>query len=257
MYVGPISGNGLVYLMSNEHTITDPIYKGARVVALNATTGKEVWTLSCYGSMATPAIADGFTTFLNGYDMQIYTTGRGPSSISVQAPLTSVTAGSKAVIQGTVIDFSAGTKQTQQAADFPNGVPVASDQSMTAWMQHVYQQKPLPTNFTGVSVSLDAIDPNNNYIHLGDAITNEKGLYSYVWMPPNVPGVYDVTATFAGTNGYWPSQTETTMVIESPAATATPQPLLAQPPLEMYIAGLGAAIIIAIAVAVLLLRKRP
>jgi outer membrane protein assembly factor BamB len=248
MYVGPISGNGLVYLMSNEHTITDPIYKGARVVALNATTGKEVWTLSCYGSMATPAISDGYTTFLNGYDMQIYTTGKGPSSMSVEAPLTSVIAGSKAVIQGTVIDVSAGTQQDQQAADFPNGVPVASDQSMTSWMQHVYQQKPLPTNFTGVTVSIDAIDPNNNYLHLGDAKTNEKGLYSFVWTPPDIPGVYDVTATFAGTNGYWPSQTETTMVIESPAGTATPQPVVAQPPFEMYVAGLGAAIIIAIAV---------
>ena len=54
-------------------------------------------------------------------------------------------------------DISAGTTQDQQAADFPNGVPVASDASMKDWMGYVYQQKPLPTNFTGVPVTIDVL----------------------------------------------------------------------------------------------------
>ncbi len=261
MYVGPISGNGLVYLMSNEHTITDPIYKGARIVALNESTGKEVWTLSCYGSMATPAIADGFTTFLNGYDMQIYTTGRGPSSTTVQAPQTGITTGNNVVIQGTVIDVSTGVTQTEQAADFPNGVPVASDASMTAWMQHVYQQKPLPTNFVGVPISIDAIDPNGNYIHIGDATTNSNGVFHCTWTAPNVPGDYAVTATFAGTDGYWPSNAETNMNVQEAAATPAPSPAPLQSVSDLYfvpaIAGLFVFVaVIGAVLAILMLRKR-
>jgi hypothetical protein len=261
MYVGPISGDGVVYLMANEHTVTDPIYKGAQVVALNATTGKEIWTLSCYGSMATPAIADGFATFLNGYDMQIYTVGRGPSATTVQAPQIAVTAGNDVVIQVTVMDISAGTKQDQQAADFPNGVPCASDASMTAWMEHVYQQKPLPANFAGVPVSIDAVDPNGNYIHIGDATTLASGLYTCTWATPNIPGNYLITASFAGTSGYWGSSAQTGMTVNQAAPTASPYPVTVLPPTEMYFAISTVAIIIAIAIVgfvlAALLRKRP
>jgi outer membrane protein assembly factor BamB len=261
MYVGPISGNGIVYLMSNEHTVTDPIYKGARVVALNASTGKEVWTLSCYGSMATPAIADGYTTFLNGYDMQIYTTGKGPSSTTVQTPQTGILAGNNVVIQGSITDVSAGTKQTAQAADFPNGVPVASDNSMTDWMEHVYQQRPLPTNFTGVPVSIDATDPNGNYIHIGDTTTDVNGVFHCTWTTPNVPGDYSVKATFSGSNGYWPSNAESNINVQETAPTPSAQPEISLPPTETYFAVTAAAIIIAIAigfaVTILTLRKRP
>jgi len=41
-------GNGIIYLATTEHTITDPIYKGALARAINATTGQEIWTLSDY-----------------------------------------------------------------------------------------------------------------------------------------------------------------------------------------------------------------
>ena len=65
------------------------------------------------------------------------------------------------------MDISAGTKQTEQAADFPNGVPCASDASMTAWMGYVYQQQPEPTNFTGVQVQLAVLDSNGNHYPIG------------------------------------------------------------------------------------------
>ena len=55
------------------------------------------------------------------------------------------------MIKGTVTDISAGTKQDQQAARFPNGVPAVSDESQSAWMEYVYMQKPRPTNVTGVT----------------------------------------------------------------------------------------------------------
>jgi hypothetical protein len=66
--------------------------------------------------------------------MRIFCVGPGPSATTVQAPLNAITAGSSVVIQGTVMDISAGTTQAQQSADFPNGVPCASDASMTDWM---------------------------------------------------------------------------------------------------------------------------
>jgi hypothetical protein len=208
-------------------------------------------------------MADGYNTWFNGYDNQIYVVGRGPSATTVQAPQTAVTAGTPVVIQGTVMDISAGTKQTEQAADFPNGVPCASDASMTAWMGYVYQQQPEPTNFTGVSVTLTAIDPNHNFITLGIATTNAYGLYYYDWTPPSIPGNYLVTATFAATNGYWGSSAQTDMVVQNapptPAPTATPVTGLASfASLELGIAAVIIVIVICVAaLAVLILRKRP
>ncbi len=253
--------NGVIYTITNEHTFETPIFKGALSRAINATTGQEIWTVSAASaSSGSTAIADGYATWFNGYDNQIYVVGRGPSDTTVQAPLTQITAGNKVVIQGTVMDISAGTKQTQQAADFPNGVPVASDASMNDWMGFVYQQQPCPTNFTGVTVSIDAIDPNSNLIHIGDATSNANGLFYYTWTTPNIPGDYLVTATFAGTNSYWPSNAQTAMTVQeapSVAPTATPQSNLATTAdLMTYIAVAAIAIIIAIAIAtVLMLRK--
>jgi outer membrane protein assembly factor BamB len=257
-------GNGVIYLTNTEHTITDPIYKGAQTIAVNATTGQQIWTLSDYTGEFTAisyAIADGYSTFYNGYDDQIYSIGQGSSATIVQAPQTAITAGNNVVIKGTVIDTSAGTQQTTVKADFPNGVPVASDASMTAWMEYVYQQQAEPTNFTGVTVTLTAIDPNGNYITLGTATTDSNGLYYYTWTTPNIPGNYLVTATFAGTNGYWPSNAQTPINVQAaPSAAATPTPAPASNT-NTYILGSAIAIIVVIiivgAVSILLARKRP
>ena len=252
-------GNGIVYTVTSEHTFETPIYKGALVRAINATTGAEIWTLSAAtGSSTAFAMADGYTIFDNGYDNQIYVVGMGPSATTVQAPLTAATVGNNVVIQGTVMDIAVGTKQTAQAGDFPNGVPVASDASMSQWMSYVYQQQAFPTNFTGVTVTLTAIDPNGNYITLGSATTDSNGLYAFTWTPPNVPGDYRITATFAGTNSYWESNAETAMNVQQAAPTASPYPTITLPPTEMYFAVSTIAIIVAIAVVgVLMLRKKP
>ncbi len=261
-------GNGIVYMVTSEHDTETPIYKGALARAVNATTGKEIWTLSNMDNglgVGNPgyAIADGYSTFFNAYDNQIYVVGRGPSDTKVQAPLTAITEGNNVVIQGTVMDISAGATQTEQAADFPNGVPCASDASMTQWMGYVYQQQPLPTNFTGVTVQLSAIDPNGNHIIIGDATTNVDGVFDYTWTTPNVPGSYSIFATFAGTNGYWGSNANTGVDVVSaaptPAPTATPVTGLATMSALTYgIVAVIIVIIVAIAiVGLLLLRKKP
>jgi hypothetical protein len=76
--------------------------------------------------------------------------------------------------------------------DSPNGVPVSSYASTKDWMGYIYQQKPLPTNFTRVPVSVLVIDPNANSITIGTAITNANGLFYYTWATLNVPGDYTV-----------------------------------------------------------------
>jgi hypothetical protein len=257
--------NGVIYLATDEHTIPNPLYKGCTARAINATTGEEIWQLSLYPSeWSTPgsawATADGFITCMNGLDNNIYSIGRGPSALTVTAPNVGLSFGTPIVIKGTVMDISAGTTQTTQAADFPNGVPVASDASMTDWMGYVYQQKPLPTNFTGVPVTIDVLDSNGNYRNIGTATTDATGMYSLTWTP-DIPGNFTVVATLQGTNGYWPSYSETTFAVSEPAATPTPTPTPVASMTDTYILASAIAIIIVIiiigAVLMMMLRKRP
>ncbi|MGD0449757.1 MAG: PQQ-binding-like beta-propeller repeat protein [Candidatus Bathyarchaeia archaeon] len=257
-------GNGIVYLITSEHTWVSPLYKGGLARAVNATDGTEIWTISSatieFGSTSY-AMADGYNTWFNSYSNQIYTVGRGPSATTVSAPNTAVESGSPVVIRGTVTDISAGTKQDQQAADFPNGVPVASDASMSSWMGYVYQQKPLPTNFTGVPVTISVVDSNNNFRTIGTATTDATGMYTLTWTP-DISGNFTVYANFAGTNGYWPSYAETSFVANSAHATTAPTATAAASVADTYfvpaIAGLFVLIIIVLAlVALQMFRKRP
>ncbi|HTY74308.1 MAG TPA: PQQ-binding-like beta-propeller repeat protein [Candidatus Nanoarchaeia archaeon] len=230
-------GSGLVYLVTSEHTIETPLFKGSLNRAINATTGAEVWTLSGYTgefSVLSYAAADGYNTWFNGYDDQVYTVGRGPSATTVEAPLTSIVQGSSLTVQGYVTDISAGTTQDSVTANFPHGVPCASDASMCAWMGYVYQQQPYPNTATGVVVHLTAFDPNNNTEDLGYATTDLSGNYAIQFTPP-VPGIYKITASFAGTNGYWPSSAETAISVSkapsaAPATTSAPTAVPTQAP---------------------------
>ena len=257
-------GNGVVYTITSEHTFETPIYKGALNRAINATDGTEIWTLpSATGEFAGPslAIADGYTNFFNSYDHQIYTLGRGPSSTTVQAGPKSSTLGGNVVIEGTVTDISAGTTKTEQAARFPQGVPIAADSAMADWMSYVYQQQPLPSNFKGVDVGISVVDANGNYRNIGTATTDSKGNFNLVWKP-DIPGTYQVIAAFGGTNGYWPSYQETVFDVLDTPATPTPAPTTLPLTTEQYFLPMSAAIIVLIIIvgvvlALLLLRKKP
>ena len=126
--------------------------------------------LACggFGDFGFP-IADGQIAYLNAYDMKVYSLGKGPSAMTVTAPDVATTVGTPIVIRGTVTDISAGTKQDEQAARFPNGVPAVSDESQAAWMEYVYMQKAKPTDATGVTVTLSVVDCNGNYRTIGTA----------------------------------------------------------------------------------------
>jgi len=253
--------NGLIYTVTTEHTIETPLYKGSLSRAINATDGTEVWTLNSYVGefmYQSYGIADGFNTWFNGLSNQIYVVGRGPSSLTVNAPQSALTEGQSVVISGTVMDVSSGSQQDEQSARFANGLPVASDASMKDWMGYVYQQKPLPDNFTGVEVQLMVTDSNGNTRTIGSATTDETGKYNYQWTP-DITGMYKVTAVFAGTNGYWPSVSTAAFAVDAaaptPAPTETPPDSVADQFFVPAIAGLLVAIIVVGLLTIVVLRK--
>jgi hypothetical protein len=258
-----VVADGKVYLGTTEHSPDSPWYKDAQYRCINATTGEEIWTLTGWGTGmyvgTSDMVADGYFTYLNCYDMQVYSVGKGPSSISVNAGPKVSTLGSNIVIEGTISDIAAGTKQEEQAARFPNGVPAVSDASMKDWMEYVYMQKPKPTDVVGVQVSINVMDSNGNYRNIGTA-TSIDGYYTLSWKP-DIEGQYTVYASFAGSESYWPSNAMTSFVVDPASTTPSPQPQVVAPPTEMYFAISTTAIIIAIiavgAVLALLLRKRP
>jgi hypothetical protein len=86
-------------------------------------------------------VADGYYAYFNGYDSKVYVIGKGPSETSMNIQNNVLTLGSSVLIEGTVTDIAAGTKQDEQAARFPQGVPAVSDASQKAWMEYVYFQK--------------------------------------------------------------------------------------------------------------------
>jgi hypothetical protein len=125
-------------------------------------------------------------------------------------------------------------------------------------MEYLHTQASMPTNGTGVPISIDAVDPNGNYVHIATVTSDLSGTYSYTWKPENA-GDYTITATFAGDDSYGTSWAEThTSVVEATATTAPPTTTaFSMPPYEIYTVGTGIAVIIAIAVAVLILKKKP
>jgi len=286
--------DGKIYTTSSEHSPTQPLWRGSDLRCINASNGAELWKCLFWGmgmsSGSGAAIADGYIVGLNAYDNQLYCFGKGPTGTTVEAPLTAITVGTTAVIRGTVTDQSVGAIALSQKEGMMNGVAAVSDNSMEAWMEYLYEGQVMPTNVTGVPVSIDSIDPNGNTVHLGDAVSDSNGLYSLAWTPPDVPGKYTVVATFAGSKSFYSSQAETALYVgQAPPAAAsaavkptapptpattitpttaptitvapTPSPVIIPPtnaaPTATYIAiGLAIVIIIAAAAAFALRRRK-
>lgn len=160
-----VLADGKIYLTSTEHSPNTPMYKNSRLICLNVTNGEELWSILNYGGTyggfgPQASIADGYLTTLNHYDYQIYCYGKGPSAMTVTAPDEGIEIGKSIVIRGTLTDTAGGSKQAEQVARFPNGVPVISDDNMNTWMEYVYMQKPRPTSATGVPVTISVLDAN-------------------------------------------------------------------------------------------------
>ena len=170
--------DGKVYL-NGGHTYNPPLFRGSHAYALNATTGETIWSINSFCESNSPVVAaaDGVLTLPNAYDNLLYAYGTGLSATTVDAPSAAITLGSSLVIRGTVTDQSPG----QTCLGIPAaGTPAISDASMGDWMNYLYGQQPIPTNATGVHVSLDVIDANNNFRHIGD-VTSDA--YWHIQLP--------------------------------------------------------------------------
>jgi hypothetical protein len=241
--------DGIIYASNTEHTPTEPLTRGWKIHAVNATTGKGIWNIT--GAMSPGAVADGYLTASNGYDGYMYVFGKGKSATTVSAPLTAITQGQSVVLTGTVLDQSPAQP----------GTPCVSKESMATYMEYLHMQKPIPSGYIvkGVPVSIDAVDPNGNYVHIADVTSDVSGTFSYMWKP-EITGKYTVTATFMGDDSYGSSWAETAVgVVEAPAATPTPEPPQAAPDNTPMFAAIIAAVIVAIIIGIanlLALRKR-
>jgi hypothetical protein len=261
-FIGAVAG-GTAILFNSEHSPIEPPPQGEMIRCVNITTGQEIWKLNAWPVSTSfynyiGAVAEGYLTFFNEYDGQMYSVGRGPSALTVSAPDVSIPMGSSLLIKGTVTDISAGTNQATVAAKYPNGVPLASDASMSDWMSHIYQQFAAPTNFTGVPVTISVLDHNGNYRTIGTTTSTQSGTFSFRWTP-DIEGDYTVYATFAGSNSYWGSASQNTFYVGSAPATAQPTqaPSMADQYFLPAVIGIIVAVVLVGAVIALLVSKKP
>jgi hypothetical protein len=257
-------GNGLIYTTASEHSPTQPLWRGPNLRCINATDGTEVWSILFWGAGMSPtdpsnvAMADGIVVGLNFFDNELYAFGKGPSATTVSAPQVVPALGSSVMITGTVTDQTdTGRRNTNDLTDFTlKGTPAISDADMEAWMEYKFMQQAMPANAKGVDVSLDTIDPNGNYVHIGTVTSDSSGNYGYKFTP-EVPGTYQIIATFAGSAAYGPSSATTYLAVgEAPPPTASP-PEYPQPiDNTMTIVGVGIAIIIAVVLVGIWIRRK-
>ena len=266
----PIIADGKLYYSNGEHSPSEPLSRGWTLWCLNATTGDVIWSKLDGGSPG--AIADGYLTFDDRYDGYMYVFGKGQSATTVSAPQEGVTVGQSVVISGTILDQSPGIvpASTTQAGSTVQknmrgvqNVACVSKDSMSAYMQYIYGQQPIDGMYhnltiTGVPISIDAIDENNAVTHVATVTSDgASGTFGYSWTP-STKGLYKITASFAGDDSYGTSWalTYATVVAATEVVTPPTQPVTF-PPYEMYIIGVGIAVILAVAVVgILVLRKK-
>jgi hypothetical protein len=259
--------DGKIYTLTGEHSITQPMWRGPNIRCINASNGVELWNLLGFGANGGAHLtgqymqmADGRVLGLNFFDNKIYCIGRGDSATTVSAPQTVPALGSSVMITGTVTDQTpTGSRNTNDMQDFTlKGTPAIADEYMGRWMEYLFMDQGMPTDAKGVEVTLDTVDPNGNFVHIGTVTSDITGAYGCLFTP-EVPGTYQIIATFAGSKSYGASFAQTYLSVgEAPPATAPP-PEYPQPiDFTMTIVGTGVAIIIAVVIAtILLLRKRP
>ena len=260
-----IIADGKIYIGTLEHSANSPMPRGAPYACVNATDGSQIFRIN--GLMretrwgGNPVIGDGIIAGYDTYDGMIYAMGKGPSAITIAASPKVSTKGSSVLIEGTVMDNSPGTKSDALTLRFPYGVPAVSDDSQSQHMLYLYKQFEMPTNTTGVPVTISIVDSNGNYRTLGTATSDADGYFSFDWQP-DIDGKYTVYASFEGSGAYYPSHAVSAFTVDpegNPNQTQQPTTGLATSnELMMYIIGATVAIIIAIAiVGLLILRKQP
>jgi outer membrane protein assembly factor BamB len=249
--------DGKVYMYSSEHSPTTPLWRGSYLRCVDAYTGQEIW--KSLNFVTGSALADGYIVAGNWYDQQMYCYGKGPSATTVTIQDDVIPRGESVLIKGTVTDESTGAKNMAPKLGLANGLPAIADKDMDAWMEYVYMQQSCPVA-EGVQVTLDTIDPNGNFIHIGTVTSDMSGMFSHMWTP-DIEGKYTVIATFEGSNSYGASYAETAIGVTppvSPGGPIEPEEPAAAPLITTELAIIMAIVVIAAIgiVAFWALRKR-
>ncbi len=259
-----IIADGKIYIGTLEHSANSPMPRGAPYACVNATDGSEIFRIN--GLMretrwgGNPVIGDGIIAGYDTYDGRVYAMGKGPSKTTVTAPNLGAAPGQSVLISGKVTDVSPGTTAPIIAMRFPNGVPAVSDDSQSQYMLYMYKQFEMPTNTTGVPVTISVVDANGNFRDIGTTTTDNSGSYSLSWMP-DISGKYSVIATFAGSEAYYGSYAQAAFVVDAAPTTSTPQPTPAPSTADLYFLPMSIAIIVVVIIGIALSlfaqRRRP
>jgi hypothetical protein len=203
--------------LSEGHLYTPPLHP-ARRLAINCTDGSLVWSILSFSSRSPAAIADGYMIQWNSFDNKIYSFGKGPTELTVTASPKISTTKSGVLIEGTIMDISAGAEQDGVIERFPNGLVAVADEDMKGWMEYVYMQQVKPDDITGVPVKLAYQLPDGSWKDIDETTSDEYGNFGFKWTPPE-EGTYVVKAFFLGSESYWGSS-GTTYLSVGPAEEA-------------------------------------
>jgi len=212
-----------IYYGHLEHSTQEPKPRGAPFFALDVETGNVIWEIfgafrqTGWGGRA--ILGDSIIVTMDTYDLQIYAIGKGPSAMTVTAPDVAVTTNTPILIRGTIMDVSPGTESDALKMRFANGVPVVSDACMSDWMLYVYKQFSEP-HVDGVVVRVDAIDPNGNYVTLGETVSDASGKFSFKFAPDK-EGHYLIYTFFDGSASYYPANAQTDLLVMSSTANSS------------------------------------
>jgi len=207
--------------LAEGHLYTPPLHP-ARRVAINCTDGSLVWSILSFSSRSPAPIADGYLVEWNSFDNKIYTIGKGPTELTVTASPKVSTANSRVLIEGTIMDISAGAEQDGVIERFPNGLPAVADEDMREWMEYVYMQQAKPDDITGVPVKLAYQLPDGSWKDIDETTSDDYGNFGYMWTPPD-EDTYVIKAFFLGSESYYRSSATTYLGVD-PAPEAYPQP---------------------------------
>jgi hypothetical protein len=214
-------GDGKIYSATGEHSPTRPMLRGQRMYCNNAHNGDLIWSIMGYWGDR-PIVAEDSLFANNEYDGYSYCFRKGETATTVSVQNDVYAKGESVLIKGTVLDLSPAQE----------GTGAISDASMTAWMEYLHMQQPMPMDATGVTVSINAIAPDGQYVHIGTTTSNTDGKYALLFTP-DLEGSYEIVATFEGSGSYYPSHDTTYLGVGpavspdgpiEPEPTAEPEP---------------------------------
>ncbi len=259
--------DGKLYSGHLEHSAIEPMPRGAPFLCLDAVTGDLVWRAdglfrsTRWGGRG--IIGDSVMVGMDTYDNRLYAVGKGQSALTIAKSQVVVEQGSAVTIQGNVIDVSPGClTDTNLAIRFPNGVPAVSDASMSDWMLYVWKNFERPADATGVTVKLEAINPDGGYEDWGTTTSDSYGNWAFGACPDKT-GTYMIIATFTGSGAYYGSTDTAYLTVADPVTVDTSELQNSVNSVENTVSGLSiyllailVLVIIALLVAIYSLLKK-